>query len=226
MKLIFSTIYLLFNIVIYAQEKWRKIEEINTREIIINCKGLDDLVIKNSKDKFLRISLDSKSSQRYAIDTRQTLDITEVYFQLDEDNFTKEGVFRKFITKRVNNASTTIEVPIGKSILIYGEGLGVVSESYRGDLSVYISTGNVYLNKIEGTCEISFFKGNLYAMDNSFSMNIISNKGAITLNGRNLKSPVHQKKINTDKLLNVKTVLGNIFIDTLNPISKPYSISK
>ena len=216
MKLLSTIVFLSINSVLYAQDQWRKIEEVTTREISVNCSGLDDLVLKNSTDNFLRISLDNKSSDNYVIDTRQIYDTTEIFYQFEEKSFIEDGVFRKFITRRMNNVSTIIEVPEGKSIVIHGESLGVKSESYKGDLSVYIKTGNIYLYKIEGVCKISFYQGNLYTSSSGLNLNIISNKGAIVSNGRSLESPVFQEKGTTKKQLNVQTILGNIFINSSN----------
>ncbi|SED23478.1 hypothetical protein SAMN04489761_4718 [Tenacibaculum sp. MAR_2009_124] len=214
MKLLFSITFFLFTTVLFSQGKWSKVEEISFKEIIINGEGLDDLIIQNSEDNFLKISLDYKSYGDYVINTKQSFDQTEVFFKVKEDQFKKEQVFRKYITQRVSGASVIIEVPIGKSVVVYGEGLGVKSEGYKGDLSVYIQRGNIYLNSVEGAYNMSFFQGNLYGSMANCNMNLVSSKGRIILKGEKMISPMIQNKEETKKRLKVMTIRGNIFINS------------
>ncbi len=203
---------ILFISTLFAQSKGSKIEEITSKEIVINGKGLDDLVIKNSKDNFLRVFLDNKNSGDYYISTNKTSEQIEVRFK-SNDFIREEEIFRKFITNRVSGVNAVVEVPIGKSIIVYGEDLGVKSKSYKGDLSVYIKRGNIYLNNIKGVCNMSFFQGNLHVSNTNFNMNLISNKGKILVERREVKSPFIQNKEEITNLLKVTTIHGNVFIN-------------
>ncbi|CAM1365537.1 hypothetical protein [Tenacibaculum xiamenense] len=212
MKLILSIVNILWFTAFFAQEKLSKVEEITSKEVVINSKGLDDLVIKNSKDNFLRVSLDNKNSGDYYISTNKISGQIEISFK--SNDFVREEIFRKFITNRVSGVNAVVEVPVGKSITVYGEDLGVKSKSYKGDLSVYIKRGNIYLNKIEGTCNMSFFQGNLYTSNANFNMNINSNKGKVLLNGEERTSPFARNEIGIQMFLKVITIHGNIFINS------------
>ena len=216
MKLIFFITYVLWiSPVVLSQEIWSKIHETHFDEIVINGDGLDDLIIKNSKDKFIRILLRTERKGEYSIITKSLQDQEVFYFQVKKDTyrFNNKKVFRKYITNRISNTSAIIEIPKDKSVVVNGKNIGVNSYSYIGNLHIAIHRGNIYLNTVEGFYKVDFFQGNLYVNNSEFRKELYSNKGIIMFEGERVNSLFKKQIEEKERQLFVNSVLGNIFVN-------------
>jgi hypothetical protein len=102
---------LLISSFIFSQEKLIKTREVQFNEIEINSDGLDDLVIENSSDNQITITLlDEQPNTHTVFFDDETNGVLKVDFKLNFDVY-KEQVFRKYITKRLQRARAIIKIP-------------------------------------------------------------------------------------------------------------------
>jgi hypothetical protein len=205
---------LLISSFIFSQEKLIKTREVQFNEIEINSDGLDNLVIENSLDNQISITLlDEQPNTHTIFFDDETNGILKVDFKLNFDVY-KEQVFRKYITKRLQRAKAIIKIPKNKNVTIYGKTIGINSNSYKGDLKIYIDRGNVRLNRVNGNTLVALFLGNVYGqLRKNSNINIKTNKGDISINKTKYKG--HLYKIFTKNAVSnfkVRSINANVFL--------------
>jgi hypothetical protein len=207
---------LLISSFIFSQEKLIKTREVQFNEIEINSDGLDDLVIENSSDNQITITLlDEQPNTHTVFFDDETNGVLKVDFKLNFDVY-KEQVFRKYITKRLQRARAIIKIPKNKNVIIYGKTIGINSNSYKGDLKFYIDKGNVRLNKVSGNTLVTLFLGNVYGqIRKKTNLNIETNNGEIKINKTKYKGYLY--KILTKNAVSnfkVRSINANVFLIT------------
>lgn len=208
--LLFTSLFL------FSQEKLIKTREIKFNDIEINSDGLDDLVIENSTDNQITIMLLDEQPNTHTIFFDDEINgVLKVGFKLNFDVY-KEQIFRKYITKRLQRAKAIIKIPKNKNVIIYGKTIGINSNSYKGNLKIYIDKGNVRLNKVNGNTLVTLFLGNVYGqLRKNSTINIKTNKGEISIN--KTKHKEHLYKILTKNAVsnfNVRSINANVFLIT------------
>ncbi len=207
---------LLISSFIFSQEKLIKTREVQFNEIEINSDGLDNLVVENSLGNQISITLlDEQPNTHTIFFDDETNGILKVDFKLNFDVY-KEQVFRKYITKRLQRAKTIIKIPKNKNVTIYGKTIGINSNSYKGDLKIYIDRGNVRLNKVKGNIEVKLFLGNVYAqLGRNSTINVKTNNGVIIINEKINSSPFFKKKKNSNYNFSVNSINANVILKEL-----------
>ncbi|MBA6157164.1 hypothetical protein H3Z83_11630 [Tenacibaculum sp. S7007] len=215
MKKTLLIIFLCFCSLTFCQDKLIEQRDAFQNNIEIITDGLDNIVIENSEDDMIVVSLLDENPNTHSILFKEEDDVLRVQFQL---NFKtpQNDVFRKYITKRLQKASAVIKVPKNKNIILYGKVIGVTSSNYKGDLSIFIDRGNIQLNKVIGNIYTSLFLGNVYAkLKNDSNVDIVTTKGEILVNKQQYKSRYFQKNDNKASLnFTVKSINGNVNLIT------------
>ena len=102
MKHIVLLCVLLVSASTFAQAKIVKSTLLQTESIEINTTGLDDVTIVNSENDQLELELSEENPASHIMDVTNNFGITKISFTSTE-NFSEDTVFRKFITKRLQN---------------------------------------------------------------------------------------------------------------------------
>ena len=110
MKKIFFISLLFFVNVIFSQKKNVKKIQTKANEINIYTEGLDNIILENSNSGFLEVHLYAESYNEQFIFTEELNNELNIKFDFD-GNETREVIFRKFITKRLQRANAIIKIP-------------------------------------------------------------------------------------------------------------------
>lgn len=211
MKKLLFLAFLLISIVGLSQKKIVKKFETETKEIHIYTAGLDDVVLENSSTNFIEIDLVAESYDHQTIEIKE--DKTEVnvnfYFEGTE---TREVIFRKFITKRLQRASAIVKIPKGKKVTVFGENIDIQAKDLRNELSIYIDNGIVKLNQIQAETNLKLYSGNVYASTKNTNLVIKSNKGKIKVDDKYYQTK-HQFNLKKNiKKLKITSIKANIYL--------------
>ena len=181
-------------------------------ELEVITYGLDDIIIDNSENDELEVVLYDENPNTHNVLFKEEENVLKIEFEL---NFlpVQEGVFRKYITQRLQRARVYIKIPQNKKVTLHGKTIGVTSKSYQGELHIYIERGNVQLNRILGNTEVYIFQGNVFAKTSNTGLNISTNKGNILINNEKEGSPFIKKESSTSKLLTISSIQANINIE-------------
>ena len=209
-------LFLLTNLFLFSQEKLIITRDVQFSEIEIISDGLDDIVIENATDNQITIMLLDENPNTHTIffddDSNGNL---KVGFKLNFNTY-QEPVFRKYITTRLQRARAIVKIPMDKNVTIHGKTIGVISNSYQGNLKIYIDKGNVRFNVVNGNTLVSLFLGNVYAqLLKKTNINIETNNGEIHINKKRVKN--HLYKVTDKKAvynLNIRSVNANVFLIT------------
>jgi hypothetical protein len=144
---------------------------------------------------------------------QEEFDLVKIQFEIP-DNKLEDGVFRKFITKRLHRASAIIKVPKNKVITIFGDEINVESKSYKGDLKIFIENGILKLHTIHANLEVKMYTGNLYATLNNGTIEVVSKTGKIKINDVFFDKNYQKKEEKTDKEISIHSLNANIFLTT------------
>lgn len=206
------SIFIFSSFLIFSQEKLMKQKNTQAEVIGIITDGLDDIVIENSLEDKLEVFLLDENPNTHAILIEEDTEEVKVRFKLNFKAF-DNGVFRKYITKRIERASAVVKVPKGKKIIIYGKTVGIESKSYKGDLSIFIEKGNVKLNTVKGNVLVKLFLGNVYAkLNKNKLLNIETTNGEFTLNNKKMNNIFYEKKVNSSLDFKVKSINANVVL--------------
>lgn len=212
MRNYFLILFLFSSSLIFSQEKLIKKRNVALEVIEIITNGLDDIVIENAINNELEVVLLDENPNSHTISFEENNEVLEINFKLNFKPF-NNGVYRKYITKRIERASAIIRVPKNKKLIVYGRVIGVRSKSYIGDLSIFIDKGNVKLNTVQGNVLVKLFLGNVYAqLNKNSSLDIETNKGEITLNKRKIINKYYKKKEISDFNFVVKSINANVIL--------------
>ncbi|WP_438973402.1 hypothetical protein [Polaribacter sp.] len=185
----------------------------NAAEITVYTKGLDNIILENSFTEFIEVVLEAKSYDEQLIKITEDDKTVAVNFNF-EGTETREVIFRKFITKRLQRATAIVKIPKGKKVHVFGENVDVESKSLRNDLAVYIDNGIVKLNTIKANLLLKLYSGNVYANLKNSNFKVFSKSGKITVDGIQ-REKEYEKVANTSQEKTAITSLkANIFLTT------------
>ena len=127
---------------------------------------------------------------------------------------TREVVFRKFITKRLQRAHVIVKVPKNKEVYVFGENVDIESKDFKNNLAIYIENGIVKLNTIKANIILKLYSGNVFANTKNARVNVKTGHGKIEVNGI-LKEKTYQEipKISDGKVI-ITTVKANVFLSS------------
>lgn len=210
-KQLFLT-FLFISTVGFSQKKVVKKFETNTEEINIYTDGLDDIILENSNSSFVEVYLEAESYDNQIIKIEEANKEVDVKFYF-EGTETREVVFRKYITKRLQRASVVIKIPKGKKVNILGGNVDVESKNLKNELAIYIENGIVKLNQIQANTTLKLYSGNVYASIKKTNIDVTSNTGKIKVDDKFIEKTykLEDKKFKLNfKLSSIK---ANVFLD-------------
>ncbi|MDG1226452.1 MAG: hypothetical protein P8P15_00600 [Polaribacter sp.] len=213
MKIHLIIIVCLISKVILSQNKVLQKFETELKEIEISPQGLDDVVIENSKSKFIEIYLNTENIGQQNIVYKEFNNRVKIQFEIP---YTKQEdeVFRKFITKGLHRANAIIKVPKNKLITVFGDEINLESKSYKGDLKIFIENGILKLHTIYANLEVKMYSGNLYATLNNGMIDVVSKNGKIKLNNVLVKQINQNNEAELGKEISIHSLNANIFLTT------------
>ena len=213
MRKFFLFILLTSQTLCFSQKKVLKKLQTNADEINIYTKGLDNIILENSSTGFLEIALQAESYDDQLIKIEQQPSKINVKFDF-EGTQTREVIFRKFITKRLQRASAIVKIPKGKKVYIFGENVDIESVNFNNDLAIYIDNGIVKLNTIQANVILKLYSGNVYAKVKNTNIEVISNTGKIEIDDILYEKKYQKVKENDLKKISITSIKANIFLTT------------
>ncbi|NVJ88033.1 MAG: hypothetical protein HWD82_01130 [Flavobacteriaceae bacterium] len=211
MKKISIILSIFFSITAFSQKKVLRSIEMNSDRVIINSKGLDNITLENSNSNKVEVMLYAESYDDQLIKVEEKNNDLNIGFYF-EGTETREVVFRKFITKRLQRAEATIKIPANKMISIFGQNVDIESKSCNNEIEIYIDNGIVKLNDIQQNTLVKLYAGNLYAITKSIDLAITSNLGKIQLGNKTFEKKLNQSIENSTKKLTITSIKANIFL--------------
>ncbi len=200
-----------FSTAIFSQKKVMKSLQTNASEINIYTKGLDNIILENSSNNFLEVILEAKSYDEQLIKIDENDKQVAINFDF-EGTETREVIFRKFITKRLQRATAIVKIPKGKKVYVFGENVDIESNNLINDLAIYIDNGIVKLNNILQKTLLKLYSGNVYATTKNTDTKIISNLGKINVDDELYEKLYENQPTISNRKLEIITIKGNIFI--------------
>ena len=198
---------------IFSQKKVMKSLQTNASEINIYTKGLDNIILENSPNDFLEVILEAKSYDEQLIKIDAKANKVAIGFDF-EGTETREVIFRKFITKRLQRATAIIKIPKRKKVYVFGENVDIESKSLQNDLAVYLDNGIVKLNTVKANLILKLYSGNVYANLINRNYKVFSKSGKIIVDGAQ-KEKEYAKVINTSQEeTTINSLKANIFLTT------------
>jgi len=211
MKNLLFILFLALSNLLFSQKKVVKKLQTTANEITIYTAGLDNLVLENSDSGFLEVYLYAEDYDDQLIKIANTNKEVKINFEF-KGTQTREVVFRKFITKRLQRANAVVKIPKGKKVFIFGENVDIESKNHQNELAIYIENGIVKLNEIEANTILKLYSGNVYASVKNTNLELSSKDGKIKVDDI-LYHKNHQKKlIENIKEFKVSTLKANIFL--------------
>jgi hypothetical protein len=211
MKKLLIIPFLLFGFVSFSQKKAVKKIQIQNHAVNIYTAGLDNLILENSNSKFVEIYLYAEEYDDQLIEVSKSLKEININFKF-KGTQSREIVFRKFITKRLQRASAIIKVPKTKKVIVFGENVDIQTKSHQNNLDIYIDNGIVKLDTIKANTLLKFYSGNAYAFLNNTSIDVKSNIGKIKVNDILKKVELKKTVFNPKGTLKISSIKGNIFL--------------
>ena len=198
---------------IFSQKKVSKIFDTSSKEINIYTAGLDNIILENSSSNFVEVLLDAESYDKQLIDIEDSNNIVNIKFEF-EGTETREVIFRKFITKRLQRANAIVKVPKGKVVYIFGENVDITAKDVENKVSIYIDNGIVKLNEVKSQTIVKLYSGNVYASIKNSNIEAITKTGIIQVDSINYTKKI-QKYFNENSTeLSIETIKANIFLTT------------
>lgn len=203
--------FLLVTFLSFSQKKVTKKFELQTQEIIINTDGLDNLILENSDKNIIEVELlaESYDDQLIKVDVKNLETIINFEFQGEE---TREVIFRKFITKRLQRAEAIIKIPRNKKVSIFGKNVDVTSKSCTNQLSILLDNGIVKLNKIQTDVLLKLYAGNVYGTYKNSIINVSSSLGKIVINKNLYKETFQETSKYSNSKITIESIKANIFL--------------
>jgi hypothetical protein len=214
MKKTILILFLLFQATLFSQKKVSKMLQTDAVEINISTAGLDNVVLENSTSGFLEVYLYAEDYDDQIIKIENLDKEVNINFEFKGAQ-TREVVFRKFITKRLQRANAIIKIPQGKKITVFGENVDIQSKSCANDIAIYIDNGIIKLNKVQANLILKLYAGNVYADLHDTTIDVVSNLGEIEVNNVILKKEYQKKEKLSTTSFKINTIKGNIFLRTL-----------
>lgn len=209
----FLSVFLLISVITFSQKKVSKIFETSSKEINIYTTGLDNIILENSSSNFVEVLLDAESYDKQLIDIEDLNNIVNIKFEF-EGTETREVIFRKFITRRLQRANAVVKVPKHKTVYIFGENVDINSKSLESKVLIYIDNGIVKLNEIKENTIVKLYSGNVYASIKNTNIDVVSNTGKIHLDTITYQKK-YQKYFKENSVeLSIRSIKANIFLTT------------
>ncbi|WP_226789232.1 hypothetical protein [Polaribacter reichenbachii] len=182
-------------------------------EVNIYTAGLDNLVVENSDSDFIEVYLYAESYDDQLIKVDENSKEVNVKFAF-EGTQTREVIFRKFITKRLQRANVIVKIPKGKKVFVFGENVDLESKNLKNELAIYIENGIVKLNKIQANTILKLYSGNVYASVNNTNLDLVSKKGKIKIDDIFYKEKYKKDLENSNKKLSTNSIKANIYLSS------------
>lgn len=211
MKYNFVLFFLINSVVLFAQKKVSKQFQTLTNEVNIYTAGLDNLVIENSNSEFVEVYLYAESYDNQLIKIEEDTKEVNIKFAF-EGAETREVIFRKFITKRLQRANAIVKVPKGKKVFVFGENIDLESKNFTDDLAIYIENGIVKLNKIKANTTLNLYSGNVYASIKNSNIDVNSGTGEIKVDSIFYRKKYQKVSLKNKNDFKVLTIKANIFL--------------
>lgn len=211
MRIGFVSFFLLISITSFSQKKVSKIFETTSKEINIYTAGLDNLVVQDSNSDFVEVYLIAESYDEQLIKVENTDKTVTIKFDF-EGTETREVVFRKFITKRLQRANAVVKIPKNKMVYIFGDNVDIESKSIQNNLAIYIENGIIKLNNINADVTLKLYSGNVYASTKNTMVDVVSNIGKIKVSDVLQEGNYKKTPKNSKSKLEIATIKANIFI--------------
>mgnify|MGYP000684055251 FL=1 len=213
MKRILLALFFLSSITVFSQKKVMKQFQSSNDEINIYTSGLDNIILENSKSDFIEVILYAESYDEQLIIVDQNKNQTDIKFHF-EGTQTREVIFRKFITKRLQRATATVKIPRNKKVFVFGENVDIESKNHENELAIYIENGIVKLDTITSNVNLKLYSGNVFAFVKNTNLDVSSNNGTIKINQEISKNNIKKEDVNFDKNIIISTIKANIFLTT------------
>lgn len=216
MKSLFTFIVVLFNVISLSSQKIiEKTIEFNSNAIEINTMGLDDLIIQNTKQEKITITLYSDDDQeKHQIAIEKKYEILKIAFEIKEFQEPKQPVMKP-ITERLKRANAVIKIPKNKNISIYGINNNITALNYKGSLSISIENGIVKLGAIQQKVAVKLYAGNVFASVKETNLSITSNLGKIKIDDKLYAKEFELKQKYFSKELEISSIKANVFLEIL-----------
>jgi len=196
---------------LFAQKKILKSIQTNANSINIQTSGLDHIVLENSEANFIEVMLyaEDYDHQLIKIDSKQN----EVDIAFEFEGFeTREVIFRKYITKRLQRAYAVVRIPSDKKVMIFGTNVDIESFNIKDDLSIFIENGIIKLNEVLANTAVNFYSGNIFATVAHTNLTITSSEGKIAWNTKEYKNQIRYVAKENDNQLSIQTIKANVFL--------------
>jgi len=213
MKNLFTIILLCFFSVSFSQKKVLKKFETEASEITIYTTGLDNIVLKNSNTNFVEVYLYAQNYDEQVIKIDNKEQLVNIKFDF-EGAETREVIFRKFITKRLQRATAIIKIPSNKKTIIFGENVDIESKSYKNNLAIYIENGIVKLGTVREKTLLKLYSGNVYAKTQKNSLDLFSKNGKIKIDNTSYNSKHKNRALGAEAKLTIISQKANIYLTT------------
>lgn len=205
--------FLLITGVVFSQQTLVKSFSSDAQSIEILTEGLDEIKIINSNNDKIEVSLFDENPNSHHILVDDETSILKIKFKLEF--IEEEGVFKKYITKRLNRASVIIKLPKNKDITLLGTNVDIISKSYKGNLNIFIDKGYINLHKVQQNVAIKLFQGNVFANVHNSDIDIQSTKGRILVNGKIYLKKYKKETENTTRIFTTYSINANITVTNL-----------
>ena len=213
MKSCFLLIFLLISTISFSQKKINKKFQPLANDINIYTNGLDDIILENSNSNFVEVYLEAESYDNQIIKIEETNSELNINFHF-EGAETREVIFRKYITKRLQRASVIVKIPKGKKVIVFGENIDIESKNLKNELGIYIENGIVKLNVIQLNTILKLYSGNIYASTRNINLDLKSNTGKIKVDSIFYLRKYKKKSRTTKNLFSITSIKGNIFLNS------------
>lgn len=213
MKKILFTFLFFVSVVAFSQKKVVKKFQTELNEIEIFTLGLDNLVLKNSNSDFIKITLFAEEYDDQIVKTENKNNVIKINFEFKGAE-TRDVIFRKFITKRLQRANAIISIPKGKRVIVFGENIDIESKNCNNNLAIYIDNGIVKLNTIKADTQIKLYSGNVYAAIKNINTTLVSTKGKIKIDEKLIRENYKKTNLNFKNKLIIDSLKANVFLIT------------
>lgn len=212
----FALYILLFlaSVQVFSQKKLSKIFELTSSEVVINTAGLDNIHVENSNNNNVEVILTAESYNDQLISIKENAEEANISFYF-EGTETREVVFRKFITKRLQRAEAKVKIPKNKKVTIVGQNIDIETKSIKNPLEIYIDNGIVKLNTIKENSIVKLYSGNIYVKYKDVNVNIKSSLGKIKIDDKTFSKEYTQKNKSLNKGFIVETIKGHVFATSI-----------
>lgn len=214
MKKNYVILFLLFSFNLFSQKKVQQQFYTPLNDIQISTNGLDDFVIENTTSTFIEVVLFAENPKKQHIVYVDDERVASIEFKFDNNLETEDGVFRKFITKRLERASAVIKVPKGKNVTIFGENINISTDNFKNELSIFIEKGIVKLNHIQNNTTVNLYAGLVSASVKNTDIKVTSNIGTIQIDDQLFHKKYENNADSNQKKLTINSIKANVFLKT------------